>query len=134
MYEDVRLRTAYLLSVADVFFGALGVLVVLIVLSANRDEARILEQVDMHATCTGSNAADLMLTPEGGKSVPMSEVLEWLPEDRFLVRYAIRPDGEDLACYLLARAAAEAHNRTLEARGAVQAVLAVEYWTRKAGR
>ena len=133
MLGDARLRTAYLLSVADVFFGALGVLVVLIVLSANRDEARILEPIDMRAACTGSSAADLVLIPEGGEALPMREVLERLPEDRFLVRYAIRPEGEDLACYLLARAAAQAHNRALEARGTVQAVLAVEYWSGAAG-
>ena len=134
MQGNVRLRTAYLLSIADVFFGALGVLVVLIVLSANRDEVRILEPVDIRATCKGSDAAGLVLIPVGGEAIAMPMVLERLPEDRFLVRYAIRPEGEDLTCYLLARAAAEAHNRALEVRGAVQSVLAVEYWARETAR
>ena len=131
MQGDVRLRTAYLLSIADVFFGALGVLVVLIVLSANREDVRILEPVEMRAVCSGSDATGLMLKPEEGEATPMQMLLERLPEDRFLVRYAIRPEGEDLTCYLLARALAAAHNRALEARGAVQAVLAVEYWVKE---
>ena len=134
MQGDVRLRTAFLLSVADVFFGALGVLVVLVVLSSNLDEVRILEPVDMRATCTGSTAAGLMLIPEGGEAISMAKVLERLPEDRFLVRFAIRPEDEDLTCYLLARTASEAHNRELAARGAVHAVLAVEYWAMETER
>ena len=129
-HDDLRLRTAFLLSVADVFFGAIGVLVILIVLSADRSEQRIVERFDVRAICEGSDAGSLLLMPEDEDGAPLSadDWLETLPGDRFITRWAIRPNDADLACYLAARQIAENHNRKLEQRGATQAVLAVEYW------
>lgn len=126
------LRTAFLLSVADVFFGAIGVLVILIVLSGSIAEERIVERFDHLATCSGSDAASLRLILDGGSNALTLE--EWLtgtPSDRFMLRYGIRPEGEDITCYHVIRQAALEHNRKLEQRGATQAVLSIEYWPRE---
>ena len=126
---DFRLRTAFLLSVGDVFFGAIGVLVILIILSANRSEPRMLEPFDVRATCFGTDEDSFQLMPEtGGQALSAEAWLDRLPEDRFITRWGIRPRGSDLACYLIARKIAANYNRNLEQRGATQAVLAVEYW------
>lgn len=126
--QDSRLRTVFLLSVADVFFGMVGALVCLIVLAGKKEDVRIMEAFDQEATCDGATEAAFRLTPEGGASVTAEEWLDGLPEDRFSVRWAVRPQTEDLTCYLIARQIASGHNRKLESRGATKAVLSVEFW------
>lgn len=128
-WDRTRQRTAFVLSIADVFFGAIGVLVILIVLSSSRSDERILEAFDLRATCQGSTEADLVVTPEDGTDeMNAAQWVASLPDDRFMVRAAIRPLGNDMACYLAARKLAASHNATLEQRGATQAILSVEYW------
>ena len=124
-----RLRAALVLSVADVFFGAIGVLVIIIVFSAGRSESRIVEEFDARATCSGTNLGNLRLRPEGsGEATTVEDWLGAVPSDRFMLRYGIRPKGEDISCYYLIRQIALEHNQMLEQRGATQAVLSIEYW------
>lgn len=128
---STRLRTAFLLSVADVFFGAVGVLVIVIVLAANRTELRIVERFDFRATCSGGNAASLRLRPDGGgESVTIDDWLAAVPSDRFMMRLGLRSESDDITCYHLIRQAALDHNSKLERRGSTRAVLSIEYWRR----
>ena len=126
--ETVRLRAAFLMSIADIFFGAIGVLIILIVLSSSRDEQRIVETFDQQMTCAGSTRDALTLTAPGGPATGVAAWLAAIPTDRFLVRYAVRSDSADPTCYLLLRDIAAEHNSTLETRGATQAVVVLEYW------
>ncbi|MEM7439422.1 MAG: hypothetical protein AAF393_07475 [Pseudomonadota bacterium] len=128
--ETARLRAAFLMSIADIFFGAIGVLIILIVLSSSRDEQRIVESFDVQMTCSGTTREALRLTPVGDtQSIGVAAWLEAIPTDRFLVRYAVRSDSGDPSCYLVLRGIAAEHNSTLETRGATQAVVVLEYWS-----
>ncbi len=125
--QDPRLRTVFLLSVADVFSGIAGVLVCLIVLAGDEQDPRIVEVFDHRATCDGATLAEFRLITGDAAPLTVADWLNGVPADLFSVRWAIRPRTDSLRCYLLARQIAADHNRKLENRGATQAVLSVEY-------
>ena len=122
----------FLLSVADVFFGIVGVLVCLIVLAGKNEDVRIVESFDHQAICEGSDIVSFRLRPEAAVALTADKWLEGLPEELFSVRWAVRPETDDLSCYLIAQQIATDHNRKLESRGATQAVLSVEFWSHAA--
>jgi len=115
--------------VADVFFGAIGVLIIIIVLSSKQTEDRVVEAFDRLALCSGTSAASLRLRdPASEDAVAIADWLAALPTDRFMLRLGIRPENQDLTCVGLTQQAAFAHNQKLEQRGATQAVLSVLFW------
>ena len=129
MNHRARVNAVFFVSVADIFIGAAAVILILIVLSTQAEDPRIVEPYDARATCTGTSAETLQITPEGSAAHLSGE--DWLaltPVDRLFYRWLIRPETDDIACYLVIRTIGFEHNRLLENRGADQAVLGVEFW------
>lgn len=122
-----KLRAALLFSLADLFFGTIGVLIILILIAAPNDQPRVTAPYDVAATCRGRSHDSFRITAEGAAPMGMAAWLASIPEDRFMLRVGLRPEGGDLSCFDLARKAALRHNNQLEVRGATQAVISVVY-------
>jgi|GEM_PF-5411798 len=124
-----RLKTIYLLSIADVFFGAIGVLLILIILAVQQTDQRITETFDETYFCDGNTPEALtLINPTSLERIGLQDWLTSLPEDRFMMHIGVRPETQDLTCYALVLNAAEDANRKLERRGTTNSVLTVEYW------
>lgn len=122
-----RVSAAFYMSIADIFTGAAGVLIILIVLSTQADEPRIQETYDFTATCS-QTAEGLVITPTDHASLPVTTWLSVQPHDVLMSRWLVRPEGADIQCFLDLRAAVQTYNAQLEIRGAKGAVVALGYW------
>ena len=122
-----RVSAAFFMSVADIFIGASGVLIILIVLSTQEDEPRIREAYDFTGTCS-QTVDGIMISPVGQPPLPVSTWLSAQPDDVLMTRWLIRPEDQDIQCFLDLRAAVQTYNAQLEARGATGAVVALGYW------
>ena len=125
----LSLRAAFLLSVSDIFFGAVGVLIIIIVISSKQEEIKIFERYDAVFNCQLEDGAPVIVDQRRPQDALMVE--EWLkelPTDKFMVRAAVDAEASDINCFSALRAMVRQHNLGLEQRGDTRAVVAVRLW------
>lgn len=130
---DLRLRTAFWLSIADVFFGAIGVLIVIIVLSSQQTEDRVLEEYDIAVVCqTDETGNHQLLIDETAQLQPIPDWIKEIPTDRLFYKIGVSLEDSSMDCIAQLNAETRAHNAKLAKRGTVAAVLGVTLFSRPA--
>ncbi|MEC9434743.1 MAG: hypothetical protein VYD87_17705 [Pseudomonadota bacterium] len=125
-----RIGAAMMMGVGDLFVGASGVLICLIVLASETPEDRTLRQVDMEVACAGDAEAGWRLSPvpetggagQGdatGEATSGATPEDWVDRRReamLLLRVGVRVGRGQLDCYRDLSAAVRAHNLRLSMR------------------
>lgn len=120
------LRAALFLSLADVFIGASGLILALIVLASASDDPRVERVPDLVLTCGGSAQDGWTLTAEGSATEPVDAALDRLAtQEAFLLRVGVRTTPETLWCFDKVADAVRDRNRALSNRGEIGTALAV---------
>lgn len=120
-----RLRAAIFMGFADVFIGAAGLVLALIVLSSSTEEPRANRLADVTATCSGNDPA---WTIHLEQSPPLS-IDAWIalvgqaPE--LLVRVGVFVAPDQMRCFQRLDRAVRLHNRSLADRDTIAAAIAL---------
>lgn len=117
-----RQRTAFLMTMADLFLGASAILIILIVLARPSDEKRVPRFVDIELSCIGVSDDGWLLTMEqGDNSWTMPEWFEQQANGALLLRVGLWIRRSEIGCYRAFKNKAKQHNAQLMRRGAVGA-------------
>lgn len=121
-----KLGAALYLSIADLFIGASGVLIVLIILASPDSDRKVLRFVDLLVSCTRSEDGwQLQRKTEGAETTGAGNgepkgIEIWVKDLHFeglLARVGVLADRNQLSCFKDFDNAVLAHNRSLSARG-----------------
>lgn len=123
-----KLRAALFLSLADVFIGASGLILALIVLASESDARRVERVPDLILTCGGTAQGGWTLTAEDGAPETVDTVLDRLTtQNAFLLRVGVLTTPETLWCFDEVADEVRDRNRALSNRGEIGTVLAVTW-------
>jgi len=120
-----RLRGAFLTSIADLFFGASSILLMLVVLAGSAAENEITRFVDRQLWCQRAEGAGWLLTRGQGK--PTWTFQEWFEKETdgaLLIRVGLWVARNEVDCYRQFEQASRRHNARLTQRGTVTASVA----------
>jgi len=132
-----RIRASLFVAVADVFLGASGIILALIVLSSAAEDPRALRQADAHVICVGTKDAEWNLSSmrkDGSLSAPV-EIEAFIADvtgNQLLNRIALQIGPTQMRCFEEVAKQARQHNRGLLERGAVSGSLTVGFFPGKA--
>jgi hypothetical protein len=120
-----RLRAAFLTSIADLFFGASAIVLVVVVLAEPSSENRTVvvpRFVDRQLWCHPAEGSGWLLANEQGTA--KWNFKSWLEQEtggQLLIRAGIWTERGEVECYRMFEHAARAHNARLSERGKVTA-------------
>jgi len=123
-----RLRYGFYLSIADLFIGASGMLLCLIILASEIDDQRVPRFVDIVVTCERIAQQWAVRDPElGTPPLPISQWINSASKDALLLRVGLLVERNEMDCYREFDRAARRHNRGLAERGTAAASMAIVF-------
>lgn len=128
--RPTALRTVLFLSVADIFMGAAGLILALIVLASDATEPRALRLADMTAQCEAAGD-EWSIIAEDGQIRSSINFVTWATQEGLIVRVGLYVKPEQMSCYATLAQDARDHNQALTERGSVSANLSIVWlpWT-----
>lgn len=128
-FQQNRLRAALYLCIADLFIGASGVIIVLVVLSTRTDVARYPRNVDVIVGCaSGSNGSRVIADRTGpDQSQSVEDWVRSVEPHGLIARVGVLTPPDALGCYADVEMAVLAHNRRLTTRSGEGGVIAVVF-------
>lgn len=116
--STARLRNVLYLSIADVFIGASGVFLVLVVLATNVDDPPVPRFVDVEIRCEGTANNWQIAAAADAPPVDMETWFETFEGTTLLARVGLYTARDQLPCFRAFSNMARAHNIALTSRDA----------------
>lgn len=115
--STAKLRHVLYLSIADVFIGASGVFLVLVVLATNVEDPPVPRFVDVEIRCEGT-PDNWQIASDNGPAVAMKTWFETFEGTSLLTRAGLYTARDQLPCFRAFSRMAREHNIALTSRDA----------------
>ena len=128
--QRTRLRSALYMSIADLFFGAAGVIIILVVFATRAEVARYPQYVDFVVNCaSGLDDSWKIVSRQSGseKSHSIDDWVNGIQPYGLIAKVGIVTPPKALGCYMEVERAVLAHNRALTTRSGEGGVISTVF-------
>ncbi len=125
-----RLRSALYLSIADLFFGAAAVIIVLVVFATRTEVARYPQIVDFVVGCKSGPETNWVVENTHGEPKREQSIEDWLQNVQpkgLMAKVGVLTPPNALDCYIEVEKAVLAHNRQLTTRSGEGGVISTVF-------